>query len=304
MNREMSRVFGGLGIGIKYPNVILEATHSSKLKILSENDKVVKKYVVRFLKRYNISENFYLKIRKTIPAHVGLGSGTQLSLAVAKALAKLFNINASIQELSLVMGRSKRTGVGTAIFNQGGFVLDGGKAINEKTGELEKLSPLIFSQKVPKNWRFVVVIPDIEKGLSDKKETIAFQEVPRMRSEDVGTICRLIIMKLLPSLIENKIEEFGKTITQIQMKIGKSFSSVQGGTFADPIVENGIKYLIELGAYGAGQSSWGPAFYGITKENEALKLKNKMIEFIKERSGGTVFIAEPTNKGAYIKVTN
>ena len=304
MNRELSRVFGGLGIGINYPNVILEASQSNKIKIIGKRKELSKKYVKRFLEKYEVQNNFCLEVKSVIPEHSGLGSGTQLALAIAKALAKLTNIEASIQELSLTMGRGKRTGVGTAIFDQGGFVVDGGKTIDNKTGKIGKLSPLIFSRSVPEDWRFVVVIPDVKKGLANIKEFVAFQEVPIMRSEDVGIICRLILMKLLPSVIENNIKKFGEALTKIQITVGKSFSSVQGGIFSSTIVEEGIEYLIKLGAYGAGQSSWGPTFYGLTNINEAPKLKNKMIEFLEKKTGGIVFIAEPNNKGAYIKVNN
>ncbi len=304
MNSELSRVFGGLGIGINYPNVIVEASQSNKIKIIGERKELSEKYVKRFLEKYEVQNNFCLEVKSVIPEHSGLGSGTQLALAIAKALAKLSNIEASIQELSLTMGRGKRTGVGTAIFDQGGFVVDGGKTIDNTTGKIGKLSPLIFSRSVPEDWRFVVVIPDVKKGLANIKELVAFQEVPIMRSEDVGIICRLILMKLLPSLIEDNIKNFGEALTKIQITVGKSFSSVQGGIFSSTIVEEGIEYLIKLGAYGAGQSSWGPTFYGLTKINEAPKLKNKMIEFLEKKTGGIVFIAEPNNKGAYIKVNN
>ena len=304
MNRELSRVFGGLGIGINYPNVILEASQSNKIKIIGERKELSEKYVKRFLEKYEVQKKFCLEVKSVIPEHSGLGSGTQLALAIARALAKLSNIEAPIQELSLTMGRGKRTGVGTAIFDQGGFVVDGGKTIDNTTGKIGKLSPLIFSRSVPEDWRFVVVIPDVKKGLANIKEFVAFQEVPIMRSEDVGIICRLILMKLLPSLIEDNIKNFGEALTKIQITVGKSFSSVQGGIFSSTIVEEGIEYLIKLGAYGAGQSSWGPTFYGLTNINEAQKLKNKMIEFLEKKTGGIVFIAEPNNKGAYIKVTN
>ena len=304
MNRELSRVFGGLGIGINYPNVILEASQSNKIKIIGERKELSEKYVKRFLEKYEVQKKFCLEVKSVIPEHSGLGSGTQLALAIAKALAKLSNIEASIQDLSLKMGRGKRTGVGTAIFDQGGFVVDGGKTIDNTTGKIGKLSPLIFSRSVPEDWRFVVVIPDVKKGLANIKELVAFQEVPIMRSEDVGIICRLILMKLLPSLIENNIKNFGEALTKIQITVGKSFSSVQGGIFSSTIVEEGIEYLIKLGAYGAGQSSWGPTFYGLTNINEAPNLKNKMIEFLEKKTGGIVFIAEPNNKGAYIKVNN
>jgi len=304
MNRELSRVFGGLGIGISYPNVSLEATQNEKMEIIGERKRLVKKYVSRFLEKYKVQSNFLLRIKNVIPEHSGLGSGTQLALAVAVALAKLSNINATIQELSLAMGRSKRTGVGTAIFEKGGFILDGGKTIDNTTGKMEELSPVLFSRAIPKDWRFIVVIPDIKRGLANSMEAKAFKEVPKMSSEDVGIICRLIIMKLLPSLIENKIKDFGEAVTKIQITVGKNFSNVQGGIFASPIIQEGIDYFIEMGAYGAGQSSWGPTFYGLTKVADSQKFKDKMIEFLEKKMGGVVFIAEPNNRGAYIKITN
>ena len=309
MNRELSRVFGGLGVSINYPNIVLEASRCENMKIIGERKKLVKKYVHRFLKKYEIKRNFCLNVRSVIPEHFGLGSGTQLALAVAKALAKIYNINSSIQELSLAMGRAKRTGVGTAIFDQGGFVVDGGKKIDNENWKISKLSPLIFRRDVPEDWRFLVVIPNITKGLVTKglantEESFAFQEVPIMPSEDVGIICRLILMKLLPSLIEDNIKNFGEAITKIQIMVGKNFSKVQGGTFSSTIVEDGVNYLIESGAYGAGQSSWGPTFYGVTTDSKAQNLKNKMIKFLEKKTGGTVFIAKPNNKGAFIKVIN
>ncbi len=72
--------------------------------------------------------NVHINVKEAIPPHIGLGSGTQLSLAIAVALAKVFKVQASTQELTVAMNRARRTGVGTAIFEKGGFVVDGGKA--------------------------------------------------------------------------------------------------------------------------------------------------------------------------------
>jgi predicted sugar kinase len=56
--------------------------------------------------------------------------------------------------------------------------------------------------------------------------------------------------------------EFGAALTELQRLVGDSFAPVQRGTFhprAAPLVDA----LLRLGAAGAGQSSWGPAVYGI-----------------------------------------
>ncbi|MGF3523125.1 MAG: beta-ribofuranosylaminobenzene 5'-phosphate synthase, partial [Candidatus Bathyarchaeia archaeon] len=67
------------------------------------------------------------------------------------------------------------------------------------------LPSLIFRQPFPEEWRFIVAIPNVEQGFSNSQETAAFQNVKSMPAEEVGKICRLIMMKLLPALAEKNI---------------------------------------------------------------------------------------------------
>jgi beta-ribofuranosylaminobenzene 5'-phosphate synthase len=78
---------------------------------------------------------------------------------------------------------------------------------------------------------------------------------------------------------------------------------VQGGTYSSTAATEGIALFQELGAYGAGQSSWGPAFYGLTTKEQAEKIRVKVQAFLSEDTGGQVFTAKANNRGAYIKVT-
>src|SRR5581483_11861323 len=75
-------------------------------------------------------------------------------------------------------------------------------------------------------------------------------------------VSRLVLTALLPGLVTGDIEEFGAALTEIQREIGSMFAAQQGGVFhprAAPIVEA----LHALGVGAVGQSSWGPAVYGI-----------------------------------------
>jgi beta-ribofuranosylaminobenzene 5'-phosphate synthase len=297
LNGDLGRVFGGLGVGIDRPNVILEAQRSERLAVAGDNTALVKTLAKRFLETYNIKANASINVKQAIPEHAGLGSGTQLALAVATALAKLFNVNASIQELAKTMGRGQRTSVGTTIFEQGGFVVDGGKNVGR-----ESFPTAIFRQPFPSDWVFVVAIPKVKKGLARDEETAAFAELSPMPAEDAGKICRLTMMKLLPSLIERDINSFGEALTQIQTVIGNYFAEAQGGTYASVTATEGIALLQKLGAYGAGQSSWGPAFYGLTQKDEAKEIQLKIQAFLRKSVGGKAFTAKANNRGAYIKV--
>ncbi|MCX8150943.1 MAG: hypothetical protein N3D85_05545 [Candidatus Bathyarchaeota archaeon] len=298
LNGDFGRFYGGLGVGINQPNVILEAQPSKTMVVTGEKTELVKVLANKFKETYNIKANATITVKQTIPEHIGLGSGTQLALAVATALAKLFNVKATTQELALAMGRMQRTGVGTAIFEKGGLVVDGGKNIKNP----QCLPPLILRHPFPEEWRFLVVVPNVERGFSNNQESSAFKNVKPMPAEEVGKLCRLILMKLLPALAEKNIEAFGEALTQIQNTIGDSFANVQHGRYTNASAAESITYLQKLGAYGVGQSSWGPALYGLFQKKDAKEIKQKLQEFLNSKMGGQVFEAKAVNRGAYIKI--
>jgi beta-ribofuranosylaminobenzene 5'-phosphate synthase len=298
LNGNLGRFFGGLGVGIDRPNVILEAQRSERLAVAGEKTELVKALAKRFLETYNIKANATINVKQVIPEHAGLGSGTQLALAVATALAKLFGVKASVQELAEAMGRGQRTSVGTTIFEQGGFVVDGGKSTSKNS-----FPATIFRQPFPQDWGFVVAVPNVQKGLAKSEETAAFRALSPMKAKEASKICRLTMMKLLPALLESDIKSFGEALTQIQIVIGDHFAEVQGGTYSSQTAAEGIALMQKLGAYGAGQSSWGPAFYGVTQKEKTKQIELKVKAFLSESVGGQVFIAKANNRGAYIKVT-
>jgi beta-RFAP synthase len=301
---ELGRIFGGIGVAINRPNVILEAQPSKNLVTKGLKTSLVKSLVERFLKKYHIKAGVTVNVKRTIPEHVGLGSGTQLALAVATALARLFNIKASVRELAIAMGRGKISGVGTAVFEHGRFVVEGGlKTQGNKPCLLtaKNFPPVIFRQPFPKDWFFVVAIPNVKRGLTDDEEMPVFERLPPMPAQDVGRICRLTMMKLLPSLVENDIENFGNALTEIQKIVGEHFAQVQGGKYSSPIAEECTGHMLKLGAYAVGQSSWGPTFYGLVQgRKQAQELRSFIQDFLNKGIGGEVFCAKANNKGASI----
>ena len=300
---DLGRFFGGLGLGINYPNVILEVQQAQKFSVSGENTDLVKSLARRFCEAHPIPAAVDIQVKNAIPEHVGLGSGTQLALAVATALSKLFNIKASIQELALAMERGRRTSVGTTVFEQGGFVVDGGKKMKNGSVIPESFPPLIFRQPFPEDWLFVVAIPNVKKGLAKEEETDTFRRLSPMLVEDVGKICHLIMLKLLPSLLEHDIRNFGESLTQIQNVVGDYFAEVQGKRYSSSTAAESINFMKDCGAYGVGQSSWGPAVYGLVKGAEdANEIRLKLESFLHKKVGAKVFVAKANNRGAYIKV--
>jgi beta-ribofuranosylaminobenzene 5'-phosphate synthase len=296
MNGDLGRMFGGLGVGIDHPNVIVEAQNAKNLQITGKEVDLIKALVDRFSSAYHVQPNVHLHVAEAIPSHVGLGSGTQLSIAVAVALAKVLNVKVSVPELAVAMGRAKRTSVGTSIFQWGGFVVDGGKNLTTQA-----YPPLLFRQPFPTEWRFIVALPNQHKGLSNSEENYAFDKLTAMPSLDVAQICRLTMLKLLPAIAEHDIECFGDALTQIQVLTGKHFAQAQGGVYSSSAAAECIEFLRSTDAYGVGQSSWGPALYAVVKQEQAKQILAKVKAYLRKGSGGEAFIAKANNRGATIK---
>ena len=85
--------------------------------------------------------------------------------------------------------------------------------------------------------------------------------------------------------------------------MGESFAAVQGGRFGNQLSEEMIGFLLDRGAVGAGQSSWGPTVYGLVKsEVAAHQLEHEAKEFLETHGRGQTFYVRPDNHGAQITI--
>jgi beta-ribofuranosylaminobenzene 5'-phosphate synthase len=312
-NGEEGRLYGSMGVALNHPQLLLRAETADGLQVEGLEIERVAAYAQRFIDRHGFPAGARLTLSSSIPAHVGLGSGTQIALAVGTALARLACSRLNTQEIALSLGRGARSGVGIATFQYGGFVLDGGHRIlsrapdapmgNEPSKQIEdKIPPLLVHHPVPKDWIFVVAIPGAEQGFSGDREESALLQLPNAPSGLVEKISRLLLMRMLPALVEKDIANFGKALTGIQRIVGDCFAPVQGGRYATPLLEKMVEFLLDKGAAGAGQSSWGPAIYGLVEgKAHAHKLAQATRLFLADLGGGAVFCAQPRNRGARIR---
>jgi beta-ribofuranosylaminobenzene 5'-phosphate synthase len=81
------------------------------------------------------------------------------------------------------------------------------------------------------------------------------------------------------------LRTFGTALTEIQAINGRWFTPAQGGTFAPGPSETIVRRMAEWGACGVGQSSWGPAVYGITDGDDAATRLAKQVRGLIGDSG-------------------
>ncbi len=236
-----------------------------------------------------------LHVASAIPAHAGLGSGTQLALAVATAVRRLHGIAPDLRGDAARLGRGARSGIGIGLFEQGGLVVDGGHG--ESRGGLP---PLLARLPVPDAWRALLLLDPAGHGLSGMDERAAFAALPPMAEAETGAICRLVLMQALPALAEADLTRFGGAITQIQERLGDYFAPAQGGRFTSSRVTQALAALRRLGAPGVGQSSWGPTGFAFASgDAEAHRLRDAL-RADGAAEGLDIQVRRPLNHGARI----
>src|SRR5215208_7416373 len=126
---ELGRCFGGLGAAIPAPSLLVEAVPSARVSAEGPDADRAMEFATRFLAHTGLPGGVHLHIHRAIPSHSGLGSGTQLGLAVARALAELHGVTATTLELAAAVARGKRSAIGTWAFALGGFIVEGGQKV-------------------------------------------------------------------------------------------------------------------------------------------------------------------------------
>jgi beta-ribofuranosylaminobenzene 5'-phosphate synthase len=258
------RWFGGIGAAASAPSLRLSASRSDVLTVEGEDADRAGTFARQFLDYHRLSHGASLHVHRALPPHAGLGSGTQLALSIARALADLYDLDARPPALARVMNRAQRSAIGTWTFAGGGLVVEGGRRAGSN-----HCGPLIARLPFPETWRCVVVVPEGPPGISGADEAEAFARLPKPSEPDVHHVSHLVLMSLLPALADGDLEQFGRALTEVQEVTGQWFASAQGGTFASGPSRGLVRQLAEWGATGVGQSSWGPTVYGIVDGAEA-----------------------------------
>ncbi len=275
---RLGRHFGGLGAAIPCPSLLLEASSSARLTASGPDSARALEFARKFLAFHRLPETGGLIIHRAIPSHAGLGSGTQLGLAVARALAKVHGVQASTLELAAAVARGKRSAIGTWAFGLGGFIVEGGRRVGSSD-----IAPLLARYEVPAAWRCVVAVPQGPRGLSGEAEISAFDRLPPPPDGDVQRVSHLVLMQLLPALVEADLPSFGDALSAVQRITGSWFAGQQGGIFAPGPTQQLITDMAQWGAVGVGQSSWGPAAYGLVPNEEAA---SALAQRLRTRLGG------------------
>ncbi len=293
LNGDAGRRFGSIGLPLSEPETVVTLSRAAETSIEGSEAARAEQHLSALCRHLGIRSQHRLVVEQAIPPHAGLGSGTQIALAVAAALRTLHRLPLDIAGDATLLARGGRSGIGIASFESGGLIVDAGK---DGSG---KPPPVVARLPFPDEWRVLLILDEAVAGLHGADELEAFRALPPFPSADAGEICRQVLMGLMPAVIERDLAAFGAAVTTIQMLVGTHFAPAQGGVFTSKRVGALAQRLAELGAVGIGQSSWGPTGFAFAPSEDEAK---RLLGSVRDATGAgiEIRIVQGRNSGAMI----
>jgi beta-RFAP synthase len=291
------RRFGGAGLMVEQPGFRLRVSPAAEWSAtgpLAERTLDFARRVTQALAQEGMSlRPQRLEVVSSPPEHAGLGTGTQLGMAVARALTVAAGRpDCGVVELARLAGRGLRSALGVHGFGRGGFLVEAGQAASAT------LAPLVAWSAVPDDWRVVLVLPSGGGNWHGQRERDAFSQLASAAPATTERLCRLILLGMLPALAEADLDAFGAAVHEYNALAGEAFAAVQGGTYTSARVAELVAIIRGLGVKGVGQSSWGPAVFALVgnrEEAEALSRRLRQQAGLREED---VMITAALDRGA------
>ena len=206
---QAGRQFGGVGLMIDSPGLDLVVEPASSWIVEGPRASRIEQLIAHL--RVTMAEAgmtvrpAHIRVESVPPEHIGLGVGTQLCLAVARAVSRVAGkTDVSVEQLARWTGRGRRSGIGLHGFEHGGLIVDGGRR-NEAD-----IPPLLARVPFPEAWSILIVRPPGESGLHGPEENRAFANLPPITRDVTDSLCRLVLLEILPAVIERDLEAFGR----------------------------------------------------------------------------------------------
>ncbi len=287
--------YGGLGMMLNQPATIVEMQKAETWQGTGPNAERALAFAQQAAQHWSGLLPHAIEVQKTPPAHAGLGSGTQLALAVARGVSLLSDMKSpGVDELSTAVGRGQRSAIGSHGFLHGGLLWETGRQPGESLAQLTR------RLDVPKPWRVLLITPPSNVGLHGTAEVDAFAQLPPVQPEVSKRLQSFATEKILPAVEQADFATFSESLYQYGHLAGSCFTPVQGGPYATADVERRIKKLRSLGLQGVGQSSWGPTVFAFCKDPASATLWLDTLSTLPQFAACSITLTTPNNCGAAV----
>jgi beta-ribofuranosylaminobenzene 5'-phosphate synthase len=248
--------FGGIGVMVEEPVTEVKVTPSPQFTcppyVLARVQPIAER-IARLAGRTELP-NCHVDVKQRAAPHFGLGSGTQLAMAVAESMCLYLGIEVSPHDLAVhVAQRGNRSAVGVHGYLTGGLIFESGRHETE-------LNAIERRIELPSEWCVGIFRPSVNvPPVCGDLEQSQFADVSTARADQ--QLRELIEQQILPAAESRDFSDFASSVQAYNHASGMLFQSVQAGPYNGPAVTQLIQTLSECGATGIGQSSWGPGVF-------------------------------------------
>ena len=271
MNGELGRIDGSLGLSIQDPCVSLEFGPHERTVVRGgapgERETVFAE-VAASSEILGVEPDIEIHIRELIPPHQGLGSGTQIRLAVLSALNHRFGLRHPASELGRISTRGGTSGIGIKTFMGGGLLLDGGHSVRRQKKSFAPSRfaakagqpPLLMRADFPETWGIALFIPSRQQGLAGEAELDFMLANTPIPLDEAQSTSHIILMLLLPALRELDLGTFGSCVSALQDVGWKRRHWLRPDV--QPLRSVRSAFGATTGIHGCGLSSTGATIFG------------------------------------------
>lgn len=278
---DVKAPFGGVGMMIDHPRTTVSVSHSEHFVVhpcqVDRITEIAKRLALHLSPELTNKglPRCALAVETAAEPHCGLGSGTQLSLAVSVALVQWFGLHQLSRDtlISEIASRGRRSLIGSIGFFEGGLISEEGTALSYEDRKNWNRAD------VPEAWRVLLVHPRSDGGgVCGEAEGAAFASLPaaepayRARLAGSGR-------EILHWAAQSNFSAFSQTVARFNAMSGQLFAAHQGGCYNGAAVTSLVERIRGLGVEGVGQSSWGPTVFAFCDSHEmALTLKQDLAD--------------------------
>jgi beta-ribofuranosylaminobenzene 5'-phosphate synthase len=326
------RSFGGVGVMIDRPGVHVRLRRAEKFSARGPLAERALEFAEACVRAWELEAlgGCAIEVILAPASHAGLGSGTQLGMAVAAGVRHLFrtrpaDVPSAPQpaletlepgdedwlfdtrdaiELARAVGRGRRSCIGVHGFSRGGLIVEAGRSMGPAPEEHDaerRYSPMVARVRLPSAWRCITLVKRDALGLFGEAEKEAFKALPPVPLEVSAELARIALMDLIPAAVESRFAEFSDALHRYGLLAGKPFEPASARLPHAAATAELIELLAELGIRGAAQSSWGPAVMACC---ESLAQAGNVVDRLEEldlHEHYDVFIARFDTQGAVLR---
>ena len=269
-NASLGRAFGSVGLTIDGHGTRITARLAEATRVEGAGSAAQTARIERYLEQLHAAYGgppVAIEVNETPRAHTGLGSGTQLALAVGTAYVRVAGRSATTAQIARLLGRGARSGIGIHGFDHGGLMVDGGHGGHPSAG-IARLPPLLFRQPFPDAWRVLLVDDTSREGLHGDDEQRGLASLGAFPRSLAAHLSHLVLMRILPGVRGKRLRRLRQRHRRIAAHHRRVLRARAGRRVLEPDRRARARSGCRGGTAGIGQTSWGPTGFAFLRSPE------------------------------------